>query len=501
MRYQPLPNAQPTIAMPAASRRLLLPALAALASTLAGLGAAGAQTQPGTAPLRDLTGTYRYHGESTLALVARDTVLVAVIAEARYPLRYIGGDRIVNGPGDTIPFRRDAAGRITGFVEGGTFFPRLADTVNELAAEILSPRPLGRDGRPVPYVYQPPVRLDDGIAVGTLADAGLDSTVAHAIVRGVLDGRYADLHSVLVYRRGRLVLEEYFYGYHHARPHQLRSATKSIVSALAGIAVDQGALAGVEERVLPRLPYAGYGNPHPQKQALTLGDLLTHRTGLACDDWDRDSPGNESRLGTEEDWVKAFLDLPVVAERGTAARYCSAGVWTTGRMVELATGEPLPIYAQRVLFDPLRIRAADVRWNFTLAAENAGTFAQLHMRPRDMLKVGILFAQNGRWGGRQMASQVISEAWVRRSTAAHTQIGDQGYGYYWWHQWLAVPTAAGTRRVDMVVATGNGGQKIVLVPSLDLVAVFTGGAYNAEDTPPNAVMIDVLLPALLGESP
>lgn len=110
-----------------------------------------------------------------------------------------------------------------------------------------------------------------------------------------------------------------------------------------------------------------------------------------------------------------------------------------------------------------------------------------------MLKLGILFQQEGRWGGRQ----VISADWVRHSTAAHTQIGDQGYGYYWWHQWLGVPTASGTRRVDMVVAQGNGGQKIYLVPSLDLVAVFTGGAYNAEDTPPNAVMRNVLLPALL----
>ena len=179
--------------------------------------------------------------------------------------------------------------------------------------------------------------------------------------------------------------------------------------------------------------------------------------------------------------------------RGGRARYCSAGVVTAGRMVERAAGEPLPRYAQRVLFDPLGIRPEDVRWNFTLAAENARTIAQLYLRPRDMLKFGILFRQDGRWGDRQ----VVPAEWVRRSTARHTDVGDLGYGYLWWHQWLAVPTAAGTERVDMVVATGNGGQKIFLVPSLDLVAVFTGGAYNAEETPPNAVMIDVLLPALL----
>lgn len=462
-------------------------------SLIAGIGIFSLLSLPARAPaqsaLGDLAGTYRYHGGTTIALVPGDSQLVAVLDEAKYPLRYIGADRVINGPGDTIPFRRDAAGVVTGFVEGGTFFERLTPAVDSAAAQLLWPRP--RDA--APYAYQPPPELGDGIAVGDLASAGLDSSVAHAIVRGVLDGTYADLHGVLVYRRGRLVLEEYFYGYHRDRPHQMRSATKSVVSALAGIAVGQGLLSGEQEPVLARLPYTDYANPHPQKQALTLGDLLTHRTGLACDDWDGDSPGNESRLGQAEDWVKAFLDLPVAAERGTTARYCSAGVWTTGRMVERAAGEPLPAYAQRVLFDPLGIRPTDVRWNFTLRAENAATFAQLYLRPRDMLKLGILFRQEGRWGDRQ----VVPAEWVRRSTARHTEIDDLGYGYYWWQQWLAVPTDSGIQRVDLVAATGNGGQKIFLVPSLDLVAVFTGGAYNAEDTPPNAVMRDVLLPALL----
>lgn len=455
--------------------------------------AAASQTQPQRSPvasLDDFTGTYRYHGRATLSLVPGDSILFAILDQAKYPLRFIGSDRFVNGPGDTIPFPRDSAGTVTGFVERGTFFARLTPDVAPADAQLVRARPRGD----APYAYQPPPDLGDGIAVGGLEAAGLDSSVAHAIVRGAMDGTFADLHAVLVYRHGRLVLEEYFYGYDRGRPHPMRSATKSVVSALVGIAVGNGALAGEEEPVLPRLGYADIANPHPQKQALTLGDLLTHRTGLACDDWDGDSPGNESRVYESDDWVRFFLDLPVAAERGTRARYCSAGVMTAGRMVERATGEPLPGYAQRVLFDPLGIRAADVRWDFTLSAENAATFAQLDLRPRDMLKLGILFQQEGRWDGRQ----VVPADWVRRSTARHTEIGDLGYGYCWWHHWLAVPTASGTRRVDMVVATGNGGQKIFLVPSLDLVAVFTGGAYNADDTPPNAVMGRLLLPALLG---
>ncbi len=472
---------------------LLATCLGLLAAALAP-ASASAQPRPSPAmqaapPLADYTGTYRYHGGATLALVPADTLLVAIIDEAKYPLRHTGPDRFVNGPGQTIPFRRDAAGTVTGFEEGGTYFERLSPTVDPAIAQLVVARPRD-DGA---YAYQPPPELGDGIAVGDLAGAGLDPSVAERIVRGAVDGTWPDLHGVLVYRRGRLVLEEYFYGFDRGRPHQMRSATKSVVSALAGIAIDGGALAGEQERVLDRLPYTGFANPHPQKQALTLGDLLTHRTGLACNDWDGDSPGNESRVYPTDDWVKFFLDLPVAAERGTTARYCSAGVLTAGRIVERATGQPLPAYAQRVLFDPLEIRAEDVRWNFTLSDENASTFAQLHLRPRDMLKLGILFQQEGRWNGRQ----VISADWVRRSTAVHSQVGDQGYGYYWWHQWLSVPTAAGPRRVDMIAASGNGGQKIYLVPSLDLVAVFTGGAYNADNTPPNAIMATVLLPALL----
>jgi CubicO group peptidase (beta-lactamase class C family) len=469
------------------SRRPLL-AIGLLAAAI-GPHAVSAQTPPNA--LHDFTGTYRYHGGATLALVPDDTLLIAVIDEAKYPLRPIGGDRFLNGPGETIPFRRDAAGVVTGFEERGTYFERLSPAVDPAIAQLVlgRPRPAG-----AVYAYQPPPELADGIAAGGVAEAGLAPAVAERIVRGVVDGTYADLHSVLVYRRGRLVLEEYFYDQDRNRPHQLRSATKSVVSALVGIAIGQGALAGEQERVLHRLPYASLANPHPQKQALTLGDLLTHRTGLACDDWDGDSPGNETRVYESDDWVKFFLDLPVAAERGTTARYCSAGVAAAGRMVERATGEPLPAYAQRVLWEPLGIRAEDVRWDFTLSDENAGTFAQLYLRPRDLLKLGILYQQEGRWNGRQ----VISAEWVRRSTAAHSRIGGEPYGYFWWHKWLNVPTSAGPRRVDMIVASGNGGQKIYLVPSLDLVAVFTAGAYNADDTPPNAIMANVLLPALLG---
>jgi CubicO group peptidase (beta-lactamase class C family) len=469
---------------------VLVACLAAFAPSRATQTTVG-QTRSASAPrFAEFEGTYKYHGGLTAALVALDTTLVAVIEDAKYPLRPVGKDRFLNPSGDTIPFRRNASGAIEGFTEGRVFCVRTTLTVEPATRLLVSALPVD-DANSAGRFARPTAR-GDGIAVADPTYAGYDADIARRLVGAVASGKYPELEGVLVYRRGRLVLEQYFYGFDADRPHQMRSATKSVVSALVGTAIDRKLLPGLQAPILPRFPYASYQNPHPTKSALTLEDLLTHRTGIACDDRDRSSPGQEMVLMTSTDWVKHFLDLPIIGPRGATAKYCSAGVLAAGRLVEIASGERLPAYAQRVLFDPLGIRAANLRWNFTLDSSNIGTAAQLYMRPRDMLKLGILFAQGGRWNGRQ----VISADWVRRSTTQHTIIGDEGHGYFWWTKYMIVTMPGGPRRVDMVVAQGNGGQKIILVPSLDLVVVLTAGAYNSE-SPSNPVLAEVLLPPLL----
>ncbi|MDB4891571.1 MAG: beta-lactamase [Gemmatimonadetes bacterium] len=455
--------------------------------------AIGAQAAPRSG-LAEFEGVYAYHGSMSLAIVAADSIVFAIIDEARYPLRPLGADRFLNAVGDTIPFRRGADGVVSGFVERGVFFARRTPAVDAtVAASVRAvPRQLGADGRPVAYVYKAPVDRGDGIRVGNVGDVGLDSATVMRVVNRVVDGSYPDVHGILVYRRGKLVVEEYFYGYDRDRVHQMRSASKSVVSALVGIAIDRGALSGDSELVTKRLPYASYGNPDPRKDRLMLRDLLSMRSGLACDDWNAASPGNESRVYESNDWVKFVLDLPLTDQPGTVGHYCSGNVAVAGRIVERATGKPLPAFAQENLFTPLGIRASDVRWNFTLSSENAGTFAQLYMRPRDMLKIGMLFQQQGKWNGRQ----VISRDWIARSTANWSTVGDSEYGYFWWHQWTNAATAHGPQRVDMVVATGNGGQKIYIVPTLDLIVVLTGGNFNT-NSPSMTIMAKDLLPALL----
>ena len=440
--------------------------------------------------LSDYVGTYTDAPGHTLEIVDGDG-LFAVLDEAKYVLRPSGVDQFTTITGQTIPFCRDANGRVTGYEQDGKFRPRVSSSITPESAALARPRPQGQDSA-LDYRYHPPANLHDGIAVGDIARSDLGAATADAIVRGVLDGTYKDVHSVLLYQHGKLVMEEYFYGYSVQRPHQLRSATKSIVSALAGIAVDRGALSGTSEAVLPQMGYASYANPDPRKAELTLGNFLSMSSGLDCNDHSSTSPGRETVIDDAPDWVKATLDLPMIAEPGTKGYYCSGGVAVVGRLTENAVHMRLPEFAQANLFGPLGISRADWVWNYDLTNADK-EYSQIHLRPRDMLKIGILFAHGGRWHGHQM----ISTSWVRASLAEQSHVDNVSYGYFWWRPWLNVETPGGSEHVDVVAAQGNGGQKIYLVPQYDLVAVFTAGGYNAESTPPNTIMAKIVLPALM----
>jgi hypothetical protein len=227
--------------------------------------ASGLKAQQNTASqLADYVGTYADAPGHTLEMVD-GAGLFAVLDEAEYQLRPSGGDRFTTMIGQTVSFPRDASGKVTGYEQNGTFHPRVSTTITPESAALARPRPKGQDS-PADYRYRPPPDLQDGIAVGDIAQSDLGIATANTIVRAILNGTYKQVHSVLLYQRGKLVLEEYFYGYSAGRTHQLRSATKSVVSALAGIAIDRSALSGVNARVLPLMSYATYDHSDPRKQ-------------------------------------------------------------------------------------------------------------------------------------------------------------------------------------------------------------------------------------------
>jgi hypothetical protein len=126
---------------------------------------------------------------------------------------------------------------------------------------------------------------------------------------------------------------------------------------------------------------------------------------------------------------------------------------------------------------------------------NAGKeYSQIHLRSPEMLKLGILFEDGGRWHRRQ----IISESWVGTSTAEHSQVDNVSYRYFWWRHMSNMAMPGSMPQVLVITAEDNGGQKIYLAPQHHLVAIFTGGGYNAESTPPNTIMGKMILPGLIG---
>lgn len=318
------------------------------------------------------------------------------------------------------------------------------------------------------YVYTIPTATGDGWATGSADSVGLDPAPLEAAVNAVGTGAYAKVDGIVVVRRGTLVLEAYFDDFERDTLHDLRSATKSMTSALVGIAIDQGRLA-LDDRVLPRLGgEARFRNVDDRKRAITVEHLLTMTPGLACDDWDGSSPGNEGKMYEERDWLKFIFDQPMLADPGTRWAYCSGGVVSLGAVMGQATGERADAFARRVLFGPLGIERAE--WDYT-PLDVVDTGGHIKMRPRDMAKFGQLFLQRGVWKGQRL----LSEAYLDRSTSFRVRTSNGlEYGYLWWRRTVYRDVTP----ISTYFASGNGGQYIVVAPALEMVAVFTGSGYN-----------------------
>jgi CubicO group peptidase (beta-lactamase class C family) len=320
-------------------------------------------------------------------------------------------------------------------------------------------------------IIRVPQEHPEPLPEATAADVDMDGDMLARLASELPPSAEHGLRSALVMRRGRLVFEQYWNGYDQAAQQDLRSATKSITSLLVGIAIDQQLIRGAGEPLRSFLAPVYPADLPSFARNITLEHLLTMRSGLACNDRDASSPGQEDKMYRERDWVRFFLELPSLGPPGEAAFYCTGGVVTLGRVIAEAGRRPVPVFAEEFLFAPLGIQGA--RWATFDDRRQTDTGGHLALRPRDMMRIGQLVLQRGRWGDRQL----VSREWIDQSTSEHTQLdGGKSYGYLWWR--TRFPHRGS--QVSAVFAGGNGGQYIFVIPELELVAVFTGGNYNAK---------------------
>jgi CubicO group peptidase (beta-lactamase class C family) len=326
------------------------------------------------------------------------------------------------------------------------------------------------------YHYSPPVQLNDGWPVSTLAKEGIDEAAIEKFVQKLIDMPMdnvssSQIHSLLIARHGKLVLEEYFHGYDRDTPHDLRSASKSWTNVLIGAAMQAGVPIRLDTPVYQTM--LGSVPPHldPRKKAMTLENLISMTAGFDCDD-SGDRPGDEDQMQQqtkEPDWYKYSLNVPMAWNNGDKIVYCSMKPNLAAGMLEKISGDTMPEMFWRLVAKPMHMSNYHLFLTPTGTAYGGGGH---HFTTRDFMKLTQLFLNGGKWEGRQ----IVSPEWVRKSSSplrVLSPTSGQTYGYLW----NSFTYHVGDRKLYCYFPAGNGGQVFIGIPDLDLLVAFTGGNY------------------------
>jgi CubicO group peptidase (beta-lactamase class C family) len=314
-----------------------------------------------------------------------------------------------------------------------------------------------------------PESTGDGWRVSTPEAEGMDGAMLLGGLQAIRDGDYPRVDSVVVVKNNAVIAEGYFNGYSRDTLHDVRSASKSVTSALAGIAIQQG-LFGIDDPIGQYIPqFESHANMDDRKRAITFRHLLHMNSGLDCDDWNSSSPGNEERMYGSSDWIRFILNLRMARAPGEAPAYCTGGVVVLGHTISLRSGMTLDDFAMTYLFTPLGVQ--ETGWRRSPDGRATGGGAML-LRPRDAAKFGSLFLNAGQWNG----TPIVPESWVEESKIQVERLGSNGYGLLWWKRRMFVP---GTDQTGFF-AWGNGGNFIFVIPAHRLLVVFTGSNYNSD---------------------
>jgi len=355
-----------------------------------------------------------------------------------------------------------------------------------------------------PYAYATPENRSDGWQCADLTAVGLEKSRITRLIEQIRIGKHDDIHSFLIVRHNRLVLEEYFAaggkkhgpfvtGIFRDKVHHLASTTKSVTSTLVGIAIDQGFIKRVEEPIYRYLP--AYSSLFTEdKKRIRICDMLTMTPGF---EWRQfgvsDADNDGMRMWSTDDVIEFVLQRPLEAEPGKKFNYTNGVPTVTGEIIKNAVGMEVAAFAEKYLFQPLRIS----RYVWTSYPDGSvETDGGLALRSRDLAKIGQLFLNKGIWDGQR----VVSEEWIRESTKERLEFGKLfsrwGYGYHWMQKAARV----GNREVRSYFVPGDGNQILAVFPELGMVVVFTAGNYGRDPKPDYYSLFEkFILPAVVPE--
>ena len=347
------------------------------------------------------------------------------------------------------------------------------------------------------------------------AAEGIHADTLAAIHADIQAGHYGLMDHFLLIRHGRVVADHHYthhypaaalkdtashaynYDHPHWHPfyhgtalHSLQSVTKSVTSAILGLAVDRGLLEDIDAPVMRHFSSFKQDWSDTRRSAVTLKDLLTMRSGIAWDEAHYDNAKNSCVLmETSKAWLPFVLSQPMSHTPGRYFNYNSGVSVLLGKRLRLATGERIDTWAEQHLFKPLGIR--QYHWKITPDGE-ADTEGGLYLAPHDLARIGYLFLRKGLWKG----ERILSEAWIEASTTPWVKDpspddsrSKTGYGYQWW-----MPFA---QAQDIYAAMGYGGQYLIVSPRHDLVLVLNAWNIHGESKrDARRILTERILPAL-----
>ena len=301
---------------------------------------------------------------------------------------------------------------------------------------------------------------------------------------GAIQQQDHGIDGVSVIRNGYMVIDATVHPFRPGSKHIIHSCTKSLISALIGIAIDKGHIESVNQPVLDFFPGRTVANLDADKERMTLEHLLTMTSGLKCRDSYLYRWRGLNQMMQSEDWIQFMLDLPMAEAPGSRFEYCNGVSFLLSAIIQQTTGMSALAFAEEHLFSPLGI--SDVVWPSNPEGITIG-WGELHMKPHDMAKIGYLYLNKGSWDGKQ----VIPASWVKASTRKHVSATlEDGYGYQWWVD------ASG-----IYMALGYAGQFIFVVPEKDMVVVFVSDLEEQDFYVPQRLLNDFIIPAAESSTP
>ena len=350
--------------------------------------------------------------------------------------------------------------------------------------------------------FESPEQLNDGIQTATLKEVGIDESIIKSMHDSITAGVYPNIHSVLILRNNKLVYENYWPGHDENRAtdfigtvkqgrdslHDIRSITKSIVSAAVMIAIDLGKLKDVKQRIFDFFPeFAKYDTG--MKSKITVEHLLNMSAGLFWREDDKFWYADSLKVKNTSYAIDFILRQPLVDTPGTTFDYSAGCTQLLAAIVEKVTGLNIEEFTARYLFEPMGIT------NYQWTKEKNGLicgWGGLRMRSRDLMKFGLLYHNQGNWNRNQLISENLVNESLKKQIYTEAP---NGYGYQFWK----LVDTLNSRIVSTVEATGNGGQKIEINKQENLILVITAGNYFKKKLKKTSydVYLDFVYPSIL----